>query len=302
MHIAITGANGFIGQQLCPFLINKGYQLTTLTRAPFADHRWQNIALGTNGLANCKPEHIKNCDVVIHLAAQAHNPEATTADYFRTNVEQTQQLLEATIGSTVKHLIFISSVKAVGEETFYTRFNANTIPKPEDSYGKSKLAAEQLVRKHCDTHQISYTILRLPLVLDAGAKGNLGAIHHLLKRGIPLPLLITHNRRDVVSLNNINTALIATLENQAPKGRVLYLSNGKPLSTADIVTQMAQASHRKAHLFALPLPFLKTLLKIAGKQAWYQRLTGNLEVDVRDTITALNWTPDNTTTLSKETT
>ncbi len=50
-----------------------------------------------------------------------------------------------------------------------------------DSYGRSKIEAEKLVVEWCETNNVTYTILRLPLVVASNPPGNLGAMVNGIK-------------------------------------------------------------------------------------------------------------------------
>ena len=71
MRIAVTGANGFIGQQLCPYLEEqlKAY-IITLTRTPAAiGNKALSFAESDEQLVN----ELRHVDCLIHLAARAHS-------------------------------------------------------------------------------------------------------------------------------------------------------------------------------------------------------------------------------------
>ncbi len=290
-RIAITGANGFIGTRLTDFLQKQGYPIVTITRKPFACGSTENTPVGQKGFKSLKSSDLKNVTTVIHLAAQAHNPNATKADYYENNLKQTKALMKAIVQAGIKRIIYASSVKAVGEESGTKAFNSQTEPQPKDDYGRSKLATEQLIKDTCQRHNLDYIILRLPLVISPNAKGNLGLITKVLKAGIPLPLKIQHNRRDTLSITNINTAILSCLKRWPERSDTLFLSDGKPRSTADLIHTMASYQNIEAKLFYLPAPLLRTALTMLGKAEWYQRLNGNLEVDIKATMEVLNWSP-----------
>ena len=89
-----------------------------------------------------------------------------------------------------------------------------TFPKPTNSYGRSKLAAEQAVR----ASGVSFTILR-PVVMYGqgekgnfqGEKGNFSIIHKISRLPVPLPFGALTAQRSVLSVDNFSSAVVMVL-------------------------------------------------------------------------------------------
>ena len=91
---------------------------------------------------------LAGCDAVIHTAARVHVMRDTAldplAEFRRVNVDGTLNLARQAVAKGVRRFVFVSSIKVNGEETAAGRaFTPDDVPAPADSYGRSKLEAEQ---------------------------------------------------------------------------------------------------------------------------------------------------------------
>lgn len=232
-------------------------------------------------------------DCLVHLAGVAHNPKATTKDYHAGNVELTTTLVKAAKDSGIRHIVMMSSVKAMGEETppehpFHYQSDCN----PEDDYGRSKLMAERTLTKLCDQLNIRWTIIRPPLVYAPNADGNIAKLRNAIKKGWPLPVKHIANKRDIVSLSVLCSLVIHCIGNSDAHDKVFLVSDGKALTTADLVTLLAKDLDLQPKIIALPLPIAQTLKTLPFTKGIARKLAGNLELDINHTIDVLGWLPE----------
>jgi len=279
MHIAITGATGFVGRQVLAVCARFGHRVTALTRTNL------NLpnAVVTGPLEQLPPSQVlPRADAVLHLAARAHvmNEKAAAAAsaYYAANVVGTRNLLEAAIASGIRRFVFMSSIKAVAERSADGRpICAETDPHPEDEYGKSKLDAEYEVRRRCEAAGIEWVILRPPLVLGAQASGNLLRLEELVRKGVPLPLASVRNRRSLVLVETLAEAAVRACEAPGAANRIL-MPFDITLSTPELLARIASASGAKLRLFSVPVPLLRLAGTLAGRRAEMDRLCTSLEI------------------------
>lgn len=293
MRVALTGAGGFVGRRVLPDLVAAGFDVLPLVRRS-GDHAGE-IVVGDLAEMSSQQE-LPSIDVCLHLAGRAHILKDAEGDplaaYRRTNVEGTRRLLEAVIRSGVQRFVFVSSAKAAGERSPPGRpLQPDDEMHPEDAYGVSKAEAETLVRETCDAAGVSWTIIRPPLVYGPGVPANFGKLMRLSLSGLPLPLGATDNRRSMVFVGNLSDALQSALTARGAAGRVLYVSDGEDLSTADLVRRIARAGGRRAWLVPVPRPVVGLLAGLVGRRGEFNRLFGDLQVDSRPTREALEWAP-----------
>ncbi|MBN0372156.1 NAD-dependent dehydratase, partial [Pseudomonas aeruginosa] len=100
-----------------------------------------------------------------------------------------------------------------------------------------------------------------------------------LKRGVPLPLGAIHNRRSLVSLDNLVDLIITCIEHPAAVGQVFLVSDGEDLSTTELLRRMGRALGAPARLLPVPASWIGAAAKVLNRQAFARRLCGSLQVD-----------------------
>ena len=135
---------------------------------------------------------------------------ATKEEYEKVNVTQTLELAKKAKASGVKQFVFMSTVKVYGEETNVglprsarnDSYNENSLCRPEDEYGKSKLKAEQeLLKLKDDNFKVS--IVRTPIVYGYGVKANIKSLINLVHKVPVLPFGNIENKRSMVYIGNL---------------------------------------------------------------------------------------------------
>lgn len=294
MNVLVTGANGYLGRALCPFLIESGYSVTTLTRQPWPLSGAKNHSAAFDDSAALRT-YLQRQDVVIHLAALAHQPgqatEAMRNLYWSVNVEQTKRLAISALEAGVKRFIYISSIKVNGESTTIAPYRFDSPPAPEDLYGCSKWAAEQMLQELFAGSDSKLVIIRPPLIWGGDMKGNLALLQKLVRWRIPLPFGSLNNRRDLVSLHNLCDLIRLVIRHPNAAGQTLLVSDGVARTTADIVRLVAASEQRSANIVSCPQWVFTALSRIPIIGDKLKKLTGNLAVDISPTCELLGWRP-----------
>lgn len=183
-HILVTGADSYIGTSLVSYLRGKPYQLTTLD---VRDPQWSACSFS-------------GYDAVLHVAAIVHQKERPEMEelYFRVNRDLAVQVARKAKAEGVGQFILMSSMSVYGTDTGV--ITPDTVPEPVSFYGKSKLAAEELIRKEADD-EFRVCILRPPMVYGPGCKGNFQTVVKLVKKLPVFPQL--RNERSMICIDNL---------------------------------------------------------------------------------------------------
>ena len=295
-HILITGANGFIGRNLCVFLKEKGYFVRGSVRNDAYDIHGADeyIQAGDIDESTDWREALAGIDTVIHLAARVHIMNDSAADpveaFRKVNVLGTERLARMAAKAGIKRFIFISSVKVNGEGALRA-YVEKDIPDPRDAYGISKREAEDALVRIAAEAGLQMVILRLPLVYGPGVKANFKNLIRIAGTGLPLPLKGISNRRSFLYLGNLMDAIITCVTHPLAAGQTFMVSDEQDISTPDLIKMIACAMKKKTLLFSLPSGILKALCKIIGRSEELEKLTGTLIVDSSKIRNLLDWKP-----------
>jgi nucleoside-diphosphate-sugar epimerase len=290
--IALTGATGFIGQYLLRELPKRGYRLRALLRRPTdVPIDAASAVIGDIVRPRNMAAALEEVDAVIHSAGLAHVMSGAPADDYRVlNTEATINLAQAAQRAGVRRFIFLSSIRAqCGHSADGVVSEAQT-PHPTSAYGESKLAAEQGLQGL----DLDWVALRPVLVYGPGVKGNMAALLWLARSPYPLPFGALHNRRSLLSLDNLVAAIDAVLAAPGPLRRPVIVADREALTVAEMVAALRRGLSRRPGLVPVPAALLRLLLGLARRGDVMARLGGDLVVDV-SALAALGWEPVVTT-------
>lgn len=300
--IAVTGASGFIGKELCYELLKSDYNVRAITRCK----NYYDLLIHPNlevypidefSLSIDWELILSGVDTLIHCAAitSAGNSSSLQADtnFVEVNVNSTRRMAEVASKIGVKRLIFLSSIKVNGEETIIgSPFNEFSPCNPNDSYARSKYLAESDLCAVSAKYGLDVVILRLPLVYGPGVKGNFQSLIGLVTSGFPIPLAsVTTNRRSLLALDNLLDLILICISHPNALNQTFFASDGEDLSTAELLRRIGKAINRPVRLFRAPKLFLFLISCVLGKRQIARRLLGSLQVDINKTRAVLNWSP-----------
>jgi nucleoside-diphosphate-sugar epimerase len=294
--ILVTGASGLVGGALVRLLAQERLRTKVALRRKIAlpsgvdfhqigdlgpETQWQGALFGV--------------DAVVHAAARVHQMEKegpAALDIYRlANTLGTLTLARQAAEAGVKRFVFVSTVKVMGEESPEGRpFSAQDPPAPADPYAISKWEAEQGLAEISRQTGMAVAVLRPPLVYGPGVKANMLSLARLIARGLPLPLGAIRNRRSLVGVDNLASALKLLATHPKASGATCLIQDAT-LSTPDLVRAIATAMERKAWLVGLP-PFLLRLgAGLTGRSALAHRLLSSLAVNDEPLRRDLGWSP-----------
>lgn len=296
-NILITGASGFIGYTLCchaaksGFAVRAGYRQLQESCSIF-----ESVAIGEiTGVTNWR-HALEGVEVVVHLAGRAHVRKNFSVDLlteFRTvNVEGAINLARQAACHGVKRFLFISSIGVNGTSTHLNKpFSEVDRSQPHNAYALSKWEAELGLMRVANETGLEVVIIRPPLVYGFGAPGNFGALKRAVQSCLPLPFGLINNQRSIVALDNLVDFILTCMIHPRAANQIFLVSDGRDLSTTELVRGMAQAAGVQARLLPVPVWALQASASLLGKGDVVQRLCGNLQVDISKARGLLDWIP-----------
>ena len=190
----------------------------------------------------------------------------------------------------LQKIIFLSSVKVNGERT-EVPFKENNKPNPEDSYGITKLEAENLLVKYSAGSNLKYTIIRPPLIYGKNVPGNFNKLISLVQKGYFLPLKSVKNKRSLIGVNNLCDFIETSIRLPEADNEIFLVSDNCDISTPEMIEKIEFSLKKKSRLIPFPVIILKIILLLAGRRNYSRRIFDSLQVDISKAKSILNWNP-----------
>ena len=163
MHIFITGIAGFLGSNLSEYYLKKKYKVSGCDNLVGGDLSNLDIKKINFYKGDCEnlefmTKVTKGADVLCHTAAYAHEGLSSFSPTLicNNNVTGSTSVFTAAIRNKIKRIVFCSSMARYGN--IKSPFHENNKINPVDPYGVSKVAAENILKILCSTHNIEYNI------------------------------------------------------------------------------------------------------------------------------------------------
>ena len=275
--VVITGATGFVGKNLIPYLGERGFECIPL--------------LVRHGAPFTLPPDIF---AVIHLSGKAHDTRNTAdaEEYLHANYELTRAVYDACVEQGVPKFIFLSSVKAVAD-IVENVLDENAPYQPATPYGMSKMKAEQYITQVPPVDNRKDYILRPCMIHGPGNKGNLNLLYRVAKMGMPYPLAAFDNRRSFLSIENLNFVIAELLGRDDVPGGIYHIADNESLATSRLIALINQVLGKPGRSLNLPPRLIKAMAKIGDalhlpfNTARLQKLTENYVVSNQKIRSAL---------------
>ena len=297
MKILVTGANGFVGKELVANLSNNfNFDVNTLSRNHnnfFSKNISQHVFPDFN-LINDFSKILKNCDIIIHLAAISNNLRDTPSNIIITediNINFTRDLLKFAIIHKVKKFIFLSSIKVYGEFTKSDyKSTENDILQPVNKYSKSKYLAEKNIVETCQNADIDYLILRSPLIYGQSNNDNFGILLKAIKYKFPLPLKNIKSIRSVTHINNLIDLIIIYIFEEKKIRNIINICDDFDMDILKLL-KIINKNKKRIYLFSFPFTTLLPLFRLFKFDTKISKLLYSQRVSNEKAKKILNWSP-----------
>lgn len=261
--VLITGASGFIGGYLVEEALRRGYEVWAGIRATSSlkclpentVHRIDLKYHDSEALTAQLTEHVREngaWDYIIHNAGLTKTTRPS--DFFLVNATYTNHLLIALTKANCKpkKFILMSSLSSYGpgDEKTFRPICPDDPQRPNTTYGKSKLLAENYVRKQSE---FPYVILRPTGVYGPGDKDYLMEIKSI-RSGFDFAVGMTPQRITFIYVKDLARVAFDVLENETILNRHYFVADGDVYTDSEFAGMIQELLHKK-HVFRARIPF-----------------------------------------------
>lgn len=249
--ILITGKDSYIGTSLEKWL-SQWPDKYTVDTVDMTSASW-------------KEKDFSKYDVVFHVAGIAHvssDPKLKNL-YYKVNRDLTIATARKAKNEGVQQFIFMSSIIVYGDSPSNGVIDRNTVPKPSNFYGDSKLQAEEGI-KPLENESFKIVILRSPMIYGKGSKGNYPKLAKLARKVPVFPDI--DNQRSMLHIDNLCEFIKLMIDNK--ESGLFFPQNKEYVKTSEMVRLIAETHGRRIRLVRLlnpPLSVLCERITIANK-------------------------------------
>lgn len=260
--VLVVGGAGYIGSHMVKALLEGGYETTVYDNLSAG---YRDAILGGDfvqgDLADADALDALfaagRFDAVMNFAGSIQVGESVRKPglYYRNNVANTLNLLEAMVRHDVRHLVF-SSTAAIFGEPAYVPIDEKHPTQPVNPYGRGKLMVEQMLADFDGAHGLKSACLRYFNAAGADPAGRIGERHEPETHLIPIALEVALGKRaqlsvygddydtpdgtcirDYIHVDDLCQAHLRALEALRRTGRSLAvnLGNGQGFSVREVV-------------------------------------------------------------------
>lgn len=277
MIIAVTGANGHVGVNLCKELLAKGHQVKALAHQHSQGIKSLPLTIIKGDLLNKESliPLLTGVDIVFHLAAKISitgDPDGMVA---RINTEGTKNMIAAAMQCKVRRFIHFSSIHAFRQHPLHEPLDEHRplVEQEGFAYDKSKAAGEravmEAVKNGLDALVLSPTAIIGPDDYEPSLSGN--AVIDIYNHKIPS---LVPGGYDWVDVRDVVSAAITAIDHG--KTGEKYLLSGRWHSLQDFSHTISVCAGKKTVNTVLPmwiarigLPFIHLYSKVSGTKPLY---------------------------------
>ncbi len=263
MNILISGATGFFVTVLKQSLEQSGHHYINLDilRDPDDTKKGQMATadLREGAAVESVFQQYGPFDAVCHLAAELAHEASNPTALWSSNVQGTKILAEAAKKNRVKKFIF-TSTNCLWGKPLNRPVREDDPPYPVEIYGRSKLAAEEILQSYVDA--FSVIIFRSPTIIAPGRIGLLGMLFDFIHENRKIPVVGRgNNPYQFIYAEDYASAIEKAFSyNQSD---IFNIGSDAPTSLEQSYRYVIAQSHSKSTIYHIPkFPTLE-LMKLA---------------------------------------
>jgi len=264
MQVLVTGASGFVGNEVVRELLARGHAVKALVR-PKSEKKLQErdqveIVFGDCLNPEVLHQAVQGCDAVIHLVGIIREFPGRGITFERVHVEATKNVVEAAKAAGVKRYLHMSALGAR--------------PEPADPYHVTNFRADQNVM----ASGLVYTIFR-PSVIYGPGDQSINLFVRQIRRLPFFPIIGDGNYKlQPVPVWIVAAAFARALELPHTENKIYEVGGPEPLTFNEIIDTIAAVLNRKVSKIRQPLWCVQVAASLCGRFRWFPLTPGQLRM------------------------
>lgn len=287
MRAFVTGGTGFVGAHLVRMLQERGDEVTCLVRSPAKAEvlGWQGVRIVRGDLDDpaALRQGCAGADVIYHVAGRISARDLHT--FMAANRDGTAALLEAATDHPPQRFVLVSSFAAAGPSAPGQPIDETRPPSPVTDYGRSKLAAEVLVR----AMPFPWTIVRPPVVYGEWDREVL-KIFKMVRTGFAAVIGDGSQELSLIYGGDLAEALWRAATSPAAARKTYFAAHPAVVTSRELACAIGRAVGERPRIVSVPPALARGLLWTIGSLV---QLTGGstlLSADKANEFLAPAWT------------
>jgi nucleoside-diphosphate-sugar epimerase len=241
-RVLVTGAAGFVGSHLTPYLAARGFEVRAIDVHPPAGYAAKSVDFRVQDIREPKglAAALEGIDTVFNLASVHLDVHATSAQFESVNVRAVEQLIALGAAARVRRLVQVSSVGVYGHVAAPPAAEDAPLD-PENDYERTKAAGEAAARRAAGECGLDVVIVRPSWVYGLGCPRTAKLIAALRKRRFFF-IGRGENLRHPIYIDDLNAALeLTAAAGPEVRGRTFNIAGPRWMTLAEMVGEFARA-------------------------------------------------------------
>ncbi len=307
-NILITGANGFIGSNLCRYFLKNDCRVYGLVRETSDLHFLEDLDVQLIYGDLCEAGKIdlpKNLDVIIHCASVVSDQAdkgCCEINIYDNTIAFVQHIMESQI--QLKKFIYISSALVLGYKKLHISEENPGIPASNLPYVKYKKKTEEYLLSMHQKHKFPVVILRPADVY--GPYDRTSCVHILKGIEDGVPIIVSHGKwiLPFCYVDNLSLATYLACKTENIDGQAYTITNDLDVTWKEFFAHLTKRLNRKQrvhipvfvpYLIAFGMKIIRLIIpSFEPTLTFYRarRVTSDTNYDISKTIKDLHYVPD----------
>ncbi|MFZ2087863.1 MAG: complex I NDUFA9 subunit family protein [Desulfobaccales bacterium] len=264
MKVLVTGATGFVGQEVVKELVDRGHEVRALVRRG-SEKKLKKEKRVEIFPGDClHPENLApaaaGCEAVIHLVGIIREFPGRGLTFERVHVQATHNVVDAAQAAGVRRYLHMSALGAR--------------PEPADPYHLTNFMADEYVM----TSALPYTIFR-PSVIYGPGDQSINLFVRQIQRLNFFPIIGDGQYKlQPVPVDTVAKAFALALELPPTENRIYEVGGPEPLTFDEVIDTIAQVTHRRVKKIHQPVWTMSFAAKLCGRFRWFPLTPGQLRM------------------------